>query len=489
MDEGLRRIRFGAQQHRLLFTILRHRPLMSLDPRGELLQRRIKVAVVFGQVTLLRRRALVRRDIQNFPHRAGQQRTLHSSLPLQLLHHQVRLNVSRPFRFEPRLLQLPRLLRARKRLAPAGSGSRHIDFLRRVKESVELVKLTLRDRIILVGMTFRAGHGESQPGRGCGRDAIHPGFALELRLVHAVFKIRERHAMKAGGDLLLHRRLRQQVARELLDGELIERLIAVKGIDDPVAIEVGPGPDAIDLIARAVRVTRQVEPVAAPALAKMRRRQHRFHQPLAGIAPPVIHESVHLLNIGRQPQQIQIEPADERGPIRLRRRLETFLFQPPEHEVVDGIAHPFRIFYAGNIRTAYRLETPMPRRPLIGVRELSRPGCAGINPRANDRDLVGGETFALGRHQLPGVGRGEPLHQRTGRAVADHDRRPARIAARQRDEPVIQPVAALLLFRAVAFQAVLGKNRKYIACGINGPGRRKRRQPKPKRQDERASQW
>ena len=77
-------------------------------------------------------------------------------------------------------------------------------------------------------------------------------------------------AMEAGGDLLVERRIGQQVAGQLLDGELVERQIAVEGLDHPVAI----GPDlavVVDVDAVRVAVAGRVQPVARAMLAVMRR--------------------------------------------------------------------------------------------------------------------------------------------------------------------------------------------------------------------------
>src|SRR5208337_5498235 len=58
-------------------------------------------------------------------------------------------------------------------------------------------------------------------------------------------------AIEAGRDQLLGRRVRQQVSGELLDGELVERLVAVERVDDVIAVrenapdvtvELDPGP-------------------------------------------------------------------------------------------------------------------------------------------------------------------------------------------------------------------------------------------------------
>jgi hypothetical protein len=66
---------------------------------------------------------------------------------------------------------------------------------------------------------------------------------------------------------------------------LVERLAGVEGTDDVVAVTPGVGIQEIMLVAGAVAVAHHVEPVAAPALAVVRRRQqpvHHFFEPLLG---------------------------------------------------------------------------------------------------------------------------------------------------------------------------------------------------------------
>jgi len=62
---------------------------------------------------------------------------------------------------------------------------------------------------------------------------------------------------------------RQEVARDLLDDELIVGQVAVDRADDPVAVEVIDA-RLVLLVAITVRVTRRVEPVTSPAFAVVR---------------------------------------------------------------------------------------------------------------------------------------------------------------------------------------------------------------------------
>ena len=88
--------------------------------------------------------------------------------------------------------------------------------------------------------------------------------------------------LKAGGDPLVERAVRQQVAGELLDGELVERQIAVERVDHPIAI----GPHlavVVEVDAVRVAVARGVQPVAGAVFAVVRRGEIAVHHALVGV--------------------------------------------------------------------------------------------------------------------------------------------------------------------------------------------------------------
>jgi hypothetical protein len=83
----------------------------------------------------------------------------------------------------------------------------------------------------------------------------------------AAFAVGHRVAVKSGRDELVFGRVRQQVAGNLLDRELIERLVGVERADHIIA--KGPdGPRRIVSVTGGIRITRQVQPHARPMFAK-----------------------------------------------------------------------------------------------------------------------------------------------------------------------------------------------------------------------------
>ena len=80
------------------------------------------------------------------------------------------------------------------------------------------------------------------------------------------FVRRDVAAIEAGGDLLIERGIRQQIAGKLLDREFVERQVAIEGPNHPIAIRPVL---AVIVEVNAVRVgiAGRIEPVASPMLA------------------------------------------------------------------------------------------------------------------------------------------------------------------------------------------------------------------------------
>ena len=77
--------------------------------------------------------------------------------------------------------------------------------------------------------------------------------------------------MKGGGEALVGGGVREQIASELLDGELVVGHVGVKGTYHPIPKR----PDVavwVPFKSVGVRVARQVQPDGSPPLAEMRRR-------------------------------------------------------------------------------------------------------------------------------------------------------------------------------------------------------------------------
>src|SRR5262249_43512016 len=132
-----------------------------------------------------------------------------------------------------------------------------------VEQGEDAVVLLLRDRVELVVVALAAVEREPEPDGAGGRDPVVDGVPAELQRVGPALLVQHRVAMEAGRDFLVQVRPGQHVAGELLDCELVERLVVIQGADDPVAVEPH-GPRAVLFVAVRVRVPGQVEPSAGP---------------------------------------------------------------------------------------------------------------------------------------------------------------------------------------------------------------------------------
>ena len=165
-----------------------------------------------------------------------------------------------------------------------------------IEEGVELEVLIDRERIVFVRVALRTGHRGAHPHREGRVHAVDDRRVAEFLVVRAAFVLRHRVAMKRRGDELVVRRIRQQIARVLLDGELIERHVRVQRTDDPVAV----GPNLTRLITRiagGVRVACQVQPLAGPVLAVSGLIEIKFHR-IAQFGP---FKTRQLVQCRRQP--------------------------------------------------------------------------------------------------------------------------------------------------------------------------------------------
>ena len=124
----------------------------------------------------------------------------------------------------------------------------------------------MRDGVELVIVASRTADRQAEPN---GAGGVNPVFGVhheDFLGDGAAFACGDVAAVESGGDLLFLGGVGKQVAGNLLDGELVEGLIAVEGADDPVA--VGPHLAVIVVVqAVGIGVAGGVEPIACTVLA------------------------------------------------------------------------------------------------------------------------------------------------------------------------------------------------------------------------------
>ena len=133
----------------------------------------------------------------------------------------------------------------------------------------------------------------------------------------------------------------QQVARQLLNGELIEGQVSIQGVNDPLTISPGNGAEEVLQIPVAIRVVCQVEPPARPVFAKMARLQQAVHDTFISVDPWIIDKRFNLARARRKPNEIQRQSSQQGLAIGLGRLLEAFSREASTNEAVDRVTRPF----------------------------------------------------------------------------------------------------------------------------------------------------
>ena len=157
------------------------------------------------------------------------------------------------------------------------------DVLRGVPEKRRhRVKLALLNRIELVVVAGGATDRETE------KDAAD-GLRPVLRVDRLVFLRNDTTlirsdvvALKSSRHELVKRWIRQQVAGNLLHRELVERLVLVQRLDDPVTIGVHLAV-VVDVDPMGITVARRIKPVARPMLAPVHGGEQRVDQLLVGL--------------------------------------------------------------------------------------------------------------------------------------------------------------------------------------------------------------
>ena len=306
-------------------------------------------------------------------------------------------------------------------------------------------------------VALRAAHGEAHPhGPQRGR-AIQHLLIAELFGVCAALAIGEGVAIESGGHQGIEIAIGQQIAGELLDGELVKGNVAIERVDYPFAIAPGPGARAIFFVAVAIRVARQVKPVARPLLAVVGRIQQAVHQAFIGVGTVVAEILADLLGGGREAGKIETHAA-EQGQFRgFRRGRDAFPFQAGQNKAVHRVVAPGAVAYGGRGGPLDFLERP--------VRGARGPVETLIDPRAQHTHLFRAEVGAHRRHEFL-VETGHQADQTALGALAGENVHTGG-AALQRGFLLVQPQAAHLLLRAVADQAALSQQRLDIADEFN----------------------
>ena len=218
----------------------------------------------------------------------------------------------------------------------------------RGEDAVQGVVILNRNRVELMVVTAGARHGESEEGLGARVDALVDDV---VRVVEALTDGEE---AECGEARIVGRDARDAIGSELLDDELVVRLIVVQRVDDVIAIGPSVGETVVlekavalvDLEAAGIGVAGGIEPVAGPAFAVVGRGEEAIDllgvdsfdgaSRLAGAKRHCVRDlcglnglfkGIDLLRGGRKANQIVGNTTKERFGIGSRIRLEALLFE------------------------------------------------------------------------------------------------------------------------------------------------------------------
>ena len=367
----------------------------------------------------------------------------------------------RPGQLRLQLLQ-PALLSVRRRRDEGGRVPvlERSSLLRDVVEVGEhLVELALGEGVVLVIVTAGAAHGQAQPDRGGGLDPIHHVFHPVFLGNDPAFPVSAVVAIEGAGDPLIQRGVRQHVACDLLDGEVVEGEVPVEGVDHPVA----PAPHAalgVGLVAVGVGIAGGVQPTNGHALPVAGRVEQPVDGPLIRFVGRVLQKAVHDLRLGRKAGQVQRGPADERGRIGLGRRLQPGPFQTGQNESVNGIPDPLRIADGRRFRPYGGTERPV----VLPVGAL-------IDPAPEELLLMIREALprVARRHSGQAVPRVHPVDEAAPLRVSRNDGE----AAAQIGQSAIRRVQAqgthaLVFVRPVTGEALVRQDRPNVPVELDG---------------------
>ena len=206
-----------------------------------------------------------------------------------------------------------------------------------VEESVEGVKLFLRDGIELVIVTHSAASGEAHPHGDGGVCAIHGITKDEFFGDAAALAGGDVAAVEARRDLLIQRGVGKEITRELPARELIIRQVVIEGAHHPVAV----GPHAafiVEVQPVGVGIAGDIEPEAAHVLAVAFGLQQAADDFLIRIRAGVGEEGIHFSCCRGQAGEVERHAADQRFLRGFRRRGETFFSEAGLNKRVDTIS-------------------------------------------------------------------------------------------------------------------------------------------------------
>ena len=393
--------------------------------------------------------------------------------------------LQRRLKFLPRLVQfvlqrIELLTVFRRHVFQDWLREQNVAVIRRVggavEEGIHLVIILLRDGIEFVIVARSALPGEAQPVLHRRRRALGCVAKELLGINRSALARGHVAAVVSARDFLYVGAVENEIARELLDGELVKRLITIERADHPVAVKPHL-PLIVQMLTVCVAIAREVEPPMRHVFAKSRRRQQARDDLLIRLRRFICEKSGHLLRCRRQPCEIERHTADERGLVCGWGKFQSLLRQPGHDESIDSISDcGLRIADFRQRRFHERLEGPV----ILVFRALR-------DPELQCLLLLSRKSFVClwRRHHFVRIRFVDSLPQFTACRIARFNRDTSLFQRSLRPRLLIQPqiTLALLRVRPVTRKTILRKYRPDIAiinqitskpsayrCSHNGDG-------------------
>jgi len=268
------------------------------------------------------------------------------------------------------------------------------------------------------------------------------------------------------------RRLKPEIAGDLVGHELVVRQIVVERADHPraerahVAVVI-----VVDPVG--VREPHEVEPVPGHVLAVLRLREQAVDEPRVRVGPLVREKRVDILARRRQAREVEAQPADQRARISPRARLELVLLQLAHDEAIDRASVPRRVADLRLLGVLRRDERPVP----LVLRALVDPPADRVDLLGRQRTLVRALrrhafVYVLGRQPIPDRALGERPRLDRLHALASPIGALGTVGAVE-----TQVGLAHVLGGAVALEALVGEDRPDVTVETDRLGGHPRGQP------------
>ena len=202
---------------------------------------------------------------------------------------------------------------------PVPGAGKHSLFLDIGEERGHRVEVLGEEGIELVIVALGATQRGAQPDSRDIADSVRSVLCQILLGLGAALVGHAAEAVVAARHQLPGCRIGKQVARELLAGHDIERLVFVERPDDILAERIHVD-GHVPVVADRVGVADEVQPVDSHALAVVRGTEERIHQCHVSVGPPVADETLDHIRARRQAGEIEAETTGQRVAIRLTDR-------------------------------------------------------------------------------------------------------------------------------------------------------------------------